>query len=164
MSQLTWYLVYSKPRQEAVAHYQLSRQGYESYLPVIHKEKIVKAKLKVVEESLFGRYLFVRTDAGTGKGLGPVRSTVGVSGLVMFNGQPQVVPDAIIEAIQARLAVNESQKLFESGEKVRIIDGPFQGWEAIYQTESADQRAMVLLDMLGKSNSLKFELHQLGKI
>lgn len=165
MSQLTWYLVFSKPRQEAVAYEQLTRQGYESYLPVITKQKIVRAKLKVVEEPLFGRYLFVRTDISSGRGLVPVRSTLGVSCLVMFNGQPQVVPDVIIESIRSRLSnANEPQKLFKQGEIVRINDGPFQGWEAVYQSEDAEHRAMVLLDMLGKSNRLRFEPHQISKV
>lgn len=165
MSHLTWYLAYSKPRQEAIAQYNLQRQGYESYLPLITKEKLVRGKPKIVQESLFGRYLFVRTNPDLGKGLGPIRSTLGVQGLVVSTGKPQVVPDELVADIKERLINNESspEKLFKTGDTVRVTEGAFQGWEAIYQSEDAEDRAWVLLDLLGKTNTLIFKLSQLQK-
>ena len=34
-----WYLAYTKPRQEAVAHVNLEQQGFEAYLPLFKKFK-----------------------------------------------------------------------------------------------------------------------------
>ena len=166
MSDLIWYLAYSKPRLEHVAYENLVRQGYECFLPLIAKQKIVRGKLKIVHEPLFGRYLFVRTDAEAGRGLGPVRSTLGMSGLVMFNGQPQKVPDALIEAIQSRISLADPapQSLFKTGDKVRIIEGSFQGLEAIYEADDAEDRVFLLLDLLGKTNKLSFQISQIKSV
>ncbi|WP_366943958.1 transcription termination/antitermination NusG family protein, partial [Ferrovum sp.] len=37
---LSWYLLYTRPRQEKVAHQNLLQQGYESVLPLLTTEKI----------------------------------------------------------------------------------------------------------------------------
>ena len=34
-----WYLAYTKPRQETVAHSNLEQQGFEAYLPLFKKFK-----------------------------------------------------------------------------------------------------------------------------
>lgn len=47
---MDWFLVRSKPRQEAVALTNLTRQGYESYLPMFAAEKIVRRKHAIVQE------------------------------------------------------------------------------------------------------------------
>ena len=163
MTALTWYLAYSKPRLEQLAQQNLQRQGYQCFLPLIAKQKLIRGKARIVNEPLFGRYLFVRTDPAEGRGLGPVRSTPGMSGLVMFNGQPQQVPDALIDAITRRLTLadSEPQSLFNPGDKVRIVEGSFQGLEAIYAADAAEDRAYLLLDLLGKTNKLSFQLSQL---
>lgn len=165
MSNLNWYLAYSKPRQEAIAYYNLSRQGYEVFLPLISKQKIIRDIPKTVKESLFGRYIFVRTNPDSGKGLGPIRSTLGIQNLVLFGGAPQIVPDDLIAAIKLRIHENKDapQKLFSTGDTVRITEGAFQGWEAIYQAEDAEVRALILLEMLGKTNSVSIPLSQLQK-
>ena len=57
-----WYLIHTKIRQEKVALENLERQGFECFLPVILAEKLRGSVLKVVEEPLFTRYLFIRLD------------------------------------------------------------------------------------------------------
>ena len=59
-STLTWYLIYTKPRQEAIALTNLSRQGFECYLPMLKVEKIRQRKTALVTETMFPRYLFIQ--------------------------------------------------------------------------------------------------------
>ena len=35
----SWYLVYTKPRQEQTARHQLERQGYPVYLPMTQRSR-----------------------------------------------------------------------------------------------------------------------------
>ena len=89
---LSWYVVHTKIRQEALAMTNLNRQGFECYVPMIKMEKMRRHKATLVKEPMFPRYLFIRLDtSGSGPSWSPIRSTLGVSQLVRFGGQPAVV-------------------------------------------------------------------------
>lgn len=163
---LTWYLGYTKPRLESVAKANLERQGYGCFLPLVKKERLVRGKKISKLEPLFSRYLFILSDSTSGLGLAPIKSTLGMSGLVMSNGLPQGVPEGLVAAIQSRLADESSllQSLYQSGDRVRIVAGPFSGLEAIYDTDAAEDRAFLLLELLGRTNQLSFSFNQLEKL
>lgn len=161
-----WFLVRSKPRQEAVALTHLARQGYESYLPLFATEKIVRRKQAIVQEPMFARYLFVRLDTtGQGQSWSPIRSTVGVSELVCFGSRPARVDDALIATLRERETAQQASPttLFAHGDSVRITDGAFAGLEAIYQMNDAEGRAMVLLDLLSKPVAMTIDAASLRK-
>ena len=161
-----WFLVRSKPRQEAVALANLARQGFESYLPLFSTEKLVRRKSTVVQEPMFARYLFVRLDTtGQGQSWSPIRSTVGVSELVCFGSRPARVDDALIATLREREAAQQASPttLFAHGGSVRITEGAFAGLEAIYQMNDAEGRAMVLLDLLSKPVAMTIDAASLRK-
>ncbi len=148
-----WYLVHTKPRQEACALENLTRQGYSCYLPMWRAEKLRKGALAAVDEPLFPRYLFIRLDTDVmAKSWAPIRSTRGVSRLVCFGTEPAKVPDTLIETLRAYEAALRSEMvpLFAPGERVRITSGPFAGIEGIYQMAEGEQRAIVLIELLAK--------------
>ena len=159
-----WYLAYSKPRQESLAKEHLERQGFECFFPLISAEKMQKGKLCVVNEPLFPRYLFIKVRPGMS--LSPIRSTMGMNGLVVSNGMPQQVPEELILQIKSRFDERfmKPLSLFNKGDKVQIIEGAFQGLEAIYLESNVENRALLLLDLLGKTNQLEFEINQLKKV
>ena len=92
---MEWYAVHARPRQEAVAELNLERQGYHTYLPKIRLRKRRRDKWTKVVEPLFPRYLFIRVDPNR-QSLAPVRSTLGVAGLVRFGQLLRPVPDGVI--------------------------------------------------------------------
>ena len=162
---LSWYVVHTKIRQEALAMSNLNRQGFECYIPMIKMEKMRRHKATLVEEPMFPRYLFIRLDtSGSGPSWSPIRSTLGVSQLVRFGGQPAVVDSKLIELLRTREQVGQSERLFKAGEKVVVADGPFAGIEAIFKTADAESRSMILLDMLSKPVAMRIETASLRKI
>lgn len=164
---MAWFLVRSKPRQEAVALTNLVRQGYESYLPLFATEKLVRRKTTVVQEPMFARYLFVRLDtSGNGQSWSPIRSTVGVSELVCFGSRPARVDASLITSLREREMAQQAdpEALFAHGESVRITEGAFAGLEAIYQMNDAEGRAMVLLDLLSKPVAMAIDAASLRKV
>ena len=164
---MDWFLVRSKPRQEAVALTNLTRQGYESYLPMFSTEKIVRRKQTMVQEPMFARYLFVRLDTtGQGKSWSPIRSTLGVSELVCFGNKAAKVDEALIDMLREREAWQGEQpkSLFHEGENVVITKGAFAGLQAIYQMNDSEGRAMVLLDFLSKPVAMKVNADSLRKV
>ena len=161
---LSWYVVHTKIRQEALAMTNLNRQGFECYMPMLKMEKLRRHKATLVEEPMFPRYLFIRLDtSGSGPSWSPIRSTLGVSQLVRFGGQPAVVDSKLIELLRTREQVGQPERLFKSGEKVVVADGPFAGIEAIFKTADAESRSMILLDMLSKPVAMRIETASLRK-
>ena len=76
MSEPLWYLIATKPRQEAVALLNLERQGYRVQLPKVELRKRRRGKWQEVIEPLFPGYLFVALATGVDD-TAPIRSTVG---------------------------------------------------------------------------------------
>lgn len=142
-STLAWHLIHTKPRQEALALTNLSRQGFECYMPMLRLQKIRQRKTAIVAEPMFPRYLFIRLDtSGSGQSWSPIRSTLGVNQLVRFGGQPAKVDGQLIDLIRSREQGTQAQALFSAGDNVTVADGPFAGLEAIYQNTDAESRSM----------------------
>jgi transcriptional antiterminator RfaH len=161
---LNWYLIHTKPRQEVLALTNLSRQGFECYMPMLKLEKIRQRKAALVTEPLFPRYLFIRLDTGRfGQSWSPIRSTLGVNQLVRFGGQPAKVDKQLVNQLFWREQGAVAHPLFAAGENVIIADGPFAGLEAIYQNTDAESRSMVLLNILSKPVSMMIDIASLRR-
>ena len=167
-----WYVAFCKPRGEAVGEANLQRQGYATYLPRLVGERRRAGKWVACVEPLFPRYLFLQPrDAG--HSLAPVRSTLGVCGLVRFGMQPAVVPAALIEELRAAEAEARAEgegghpagarshprcrELFTPGATVKFMTGPFAGLAGIYGKASGADRAIVLLELLGRMQDVTVE-------
>ena len=160
-----WYVVHTKPRQEELALLHLQRQGYVCYLPRLKVEKVRQRKLQLITEPMFSRYLFIQLDSGlSAKSWSPIRSTVGVSQMVYFGTRPAMVDAALIHELQSREESLPEQILFKAGDRVQIKQGPFAGLEAVYQLKDAQQRALVLLELLSKKVTLPIDPAHLATI
>ena len=161
---MNWYVVHTKPRQESRALVNLEQQGYECFLPTISKQKISRIALGVATEPLFARYLFISLDTElSSKSWAPIRSTLGVSKLVTFGNEPAKVHGDLITQIKNHdLILNQTpQALFQPGDVVTIREGAFAGVEAIFQMESGEARAMVLIELLHRPTRLSVPLTHL---
>jgi transcriptional antiterminator RfaH len=162
-----WYVIHTKPRQEQRALKNLQQQGYQCYLPMMAIEKLSRERVSVIEEPLFPRYLFICLDLGRhGQNWSPIRSTWGVSGLVAFGSAPAMVDGRIIDflRLQEPSLTKEPVRLFYQGESLLVVDGPFAGLEAIYQMASGENRASVLIELMGKSAQMQIAPASLRKI
>src|SRR5690606_19909477 len=97
-----WYLIQTKPRQEARAEEHLQRQNFECYRPLKSGEPKKRTPKVASEEELFPGYLFIRMDQVHDNWY-PIRSTRGVARIVTFGGHPVPVQDELIEQIRRRL-------------------------------------------------------------
>ena len=155
---LHWYVVCCKPRQETIAQQNLQQQGFEVYLPRTLVRTRRRDRWVDVVQVLFPRYLFLRADRRQ-QSTAPVRSTRGAVGLVRFGAEPAVVPDRLIAAIIARADAatglhDNGQKSWVPGQAVTMVDGPFAGMDAIFSKADGDERAVLLIELLGKTNKV----------
>ena len=87
----------------------------------------------------------------------------GANGLVSFDGHPADVPEGLIRAIRRRVneinaAGGELMESLKSGDSVTIQDGPFAGYQAIFDSRvSRADRVRVLLTLL-KNRQVPLEL------
>ena len=153
-----WYAVCCKPRQEGVAEENLLRQGFRVYLPRIRMRQRRRGQWIDAVEVLFPRYIFIRIDP-LRRSTASIRSTRGAVGLVRFGGQPAVVPDEVMGALQQRedagSGLHQDQRpLFSAGEAIKLVDGPLSGMEGVFTQQDGDKRVIVLLELLGKANKV----------
>ena len=148
-----WYAVHAKARQEHLALEHLRRQHYASYLPLIRLHKRRRSGWEEVTEPLFPGYLFVRLDTRRDN-TAPIRSTRGVIGLVRFGGSLRPVPEGLVEQLLAAPADPEGAireaHLFQAGDRVEIVVGPLAGLQAIFLAPTGQQRAHLLLELMGR--------------
>jgi len=88
----------------------------------------------------------------------------------MFGGEPAVVPDALIYSIRQRVdaitrAGGELLSDVKPGERILIQEGPFAGYEAIFDVRlPGKERVRVLLKMLSYRNiPLELSARQIKK-
>jgi transcriptional antiterminator RfaH len=162
-----WYAVQTKPRQESIAEMHLQRQRFETYLPKILLCKRRRDKWARSVEPLFPRYLFIRVNSDENS-LAPVRSTKGVAGLVRFGPLLKPVPDCVIDYI--RQAENPDTHQYQAdqwphkpGDTVRVLEGPFAGLTGIFQAATGAERALLLIELLGRQNEVGVRMDAIAK-
>ena len=153
-----WYAVQSKPRQELIAEQNLQRQGFTTYLPRIRLRKRKRDSWVDAVEPLFPRYLFIHVDPDQNS-LAPVRSTLGVAGLVRFGQLLRPVPGAVIDYLKQLEDPETQQRQAEvwphqPGDTLEVLEGPFANLTGIYQMPLGEDRALLLIELLGRSNSV----------
>ncbi|KGE02827.1 transcription termination/antitermination protein NusG [Pseudohaliea rubra] len=165
---MTWLVVHCKARSEDLAQENLRRQGYEVFLPQLRQRKRRQNRWQWVTGPLFPRYLFVNVALGE-QDTATIRSTVGVVTLVRFGQALVPMPDAVIDYLRrcedpALGARSDSDWPHRPGDVVEILQGPFAGLTGIYQVPKDADRAAILVDLLGRRNTVLVEREALGDV
>ncbi len=159
-SNKSWYLLYTKPRQEKLAQENLQSQGYMTYLPLIQKTRKRNGKRITSIEAFFPRYLFISLNTTTDN-WSPIRSTPGVANIVRFAQYPTVVSDSLISLLMSNenpeTGLHDEDFNFKSGDSVRITDGALAGYEGLFKARSGEERVIVLLNVMGNQTAVKIE-------
>ena len=163
--QKRWYLATSKPRQEKRAIEHLTNQGITACCPMISVEKVIRGKRQLVEEPLFTGYLFIQLSEQSSH-WSKIRSTRGMRDWVRFAGQVAQAPCAMVQVfLDADKGEKQHQpvmNLYEEGQQVHILSGPFAGLQGIFEKHDGEMRSMILIEFLGKQNRLKLDNRQIS--
>lgn len=166
LSEMNWYALHTKPRQEATAQSGLRREGIETFFPKLRRRKVVRRVRKWVTGPLFPCYLFARFDAEQSGRL--VKYANGVTNIVSFGDKPAVVEDAIIVAIQSHAesdVVIVQPPVFRPGEVLEIQSGPLRGLQGIFEREMSErERVVLLLDTLAQGARVEVPRDQVERI
>jgi transcription antitermination factor NusG len=156
-----WYALRSKPRKEEAAWKQALSMGFEVFYPCLRVHPVNPRSKKI--QAYFPGYIFVNADIEQ-VGTSVFQWMPQTVGLVGFGGEPAVVPESLILAIDKRVeeinaAGGEVFDGLKPGDVVWIREGPFQGYHAIFDARlPGSERVRVLLEFLGNSRKVAVEL------
>lgn len=176
-----WYLAQTKPRQEEVALVNLERQGYLIKLPRV--ASLRRSSKRATEQTrapqapqasqatqvLFPGYIFFAPQHAE-QSIAPARSTLGIARVVRFGMEPARISDRLLEDILAFVDQTECSpggllahlSQIVEGAAVLVRDGPFSGLSGLV-SKVGTRRAMVLFEIMGKVQTLGFDLGQLDR-
>ena len=147
MSEFNWYVVRAVSQQEKkIKNYienEAGRRKLTDFIPeiMIPSEKVVSVKngkKTVREKNFFPGYILVNADLSNGEVLHLIKSIPGVIGFLGKNGGASIEPEPLRQSeVNRILGVQElnseesvdSGVSFAKGESVKVVDGPFNGFE-----------------------------------
>lgn len=157
-----WYAITAAGRQHKRACDEIAHLGFVPYLPIEVVPVRAGRRVREVERSMFGPYMFVHCP-GIAFAFAKIATARGVGEVVRLDGQaPRPIPNGKIEAIrlyEAKLrAADEAVRTragmvwhFSAGDAVRIKEGPFAGFYAQLET-AVDHRDRIkaAIDIFGR--------------
>lgn len=150
---MSWYVVSTRPNQEARAAQHLARQGFAPLLPQFRKTRRHARKIETIAAPLFPGYLFVAFDAAR-QAWRSVNGTCGVQRLICQGERPVALPDDFMAQLLAR---RDDEGFFAApqpdlrrGDRVRLLAGPFADCVATILRLGESERVWLLLDVLGR--------------
>jgi transcriptional antiterminator RfaH len=163
---LQWYAVQTQAHAEQKAAWHLRNQGFLTYLPCYLKRVRHARRASERARPLFPRYLFLAMDIATARWRA-IRSTIGVTALVLQGERPAAVPQAVIDEIRARedahgLVVMPVVPPVGRGEAVRINHGALTGQTGIFECCGDDERVVVLLELLGRQVRIRLPVEAIA--
>jgi transcription antitermination factor NusG len=131
-----WAVARTRPQAEHWAFVNVSRLGYEAFLPLCtirRRDRVVPSMFHNIEVPLFRSYLFVQHEPGTS--WRPIRSAPGVSTLITVSGRLEYAAVGAVEALQATEQLRRTpatlKQRFRPGSACRLNAGSLKGHEAV---------------------------------
>jgi transcriptional antiterminator RfaH len=163
----SWYLVYTKPKQENIALLNLQQQGYHAYLPLYKNFKNTQSTGYLGFEAMFPRYVFFQP-ASDAQSISSARSTRGVVSIVSFGHELARVKDSTVQSIrlfeeQRNCADLAEISPLQPGTPVRFKHAALKGLQGLVKSVSS-KRVAVLLELLGQDQLVHVEHSQLEPV
>ena len=152
-----WFVIQLKPNSHHQAKKNLTRQGFDTFLP-LHEITLRKASRFVKStKPLFPGYMFVSFNKAENKWQ-KIKNTYGVSRLITINSSLKSIPTTFIDGLMKRY--DSSGKLIpivemKKGDKVEILEGPFANFIATVEKYESEQRIWILMDLMGRKTKLQ---------
>lgn len=150
-SGLEWYVIRSKPHKEVSLYGELLARGIPTFYPQLRVNPVNPRSRKWVP--YFPGYMFVQVNLEE-TGIRPMNRIPYSIGLVMFNEHVPTVPEPLLRKIDQKLhAITEAggETFFDiqPGDTVKLINGSFAGYKAIFEERlNGSDRVRILIKML----------------
>ena len=158
-----WFILQFKPNSHHQATKNLTRQGFETFLPLTDITSRKTSRFINTTRPLFPGYMFITFDR-TKPEWHKINNTYGVSRLVTFNSNLKSIPTTLVENLMLRCDLSgkiNPVKNLKKGDQVKILHGPFANFIATIETYETDQRIWVLMDLMSRKTKIQTPLDAL---
>jgi transcriptional antiterminator RfaH len=152
-----WFILQFKPNSHQQAKKNLTRQGFEVFLPLHDTTSRKLSRFINTSKPLFPGYMFIRFDRAESE-WHKINSTYGVSRLITFNSILKSIPTIFVNNLMKQYDLSGKltpiQKL-KKGDHVTVLKGPFANFIATVEKYEADQRIWILMDLMGRKTKIQ---------
>jgi transcriptional antiterminator NusG len=151
----------------AVEESGLQDQIEEVLVPTEEVIEVRRGKKVTTERRFMPGYVLVRMEMSD-KGYHLINSINRVTGFLGPQGRPMPMRDAEVNQILNRVQEGEESPRtlihFEVGERVKVSDGPFEGFDGVVEVvDDEQQRLKVSVSIFGRETPVELEFTQVAK-
>ncbi|NOZ85920.1 MAG: transcription termination/antitermination protein NusG [Deltaproteobacteria bacterium] len=171
-----WYVVHTYSGYEAkakaglldrVKSAGLQDKFGEILIPMENVVEMVKGQKKTSSRKFFPGYILVQMNL-TNETWHLVKNTPKITGFVGNSTNPPAISDKEVAKITSQISEGELKPkpkvLFEEGEKVRVVDGPFQGFSGTVDAVNQEKgKLRVLVSIFGRATPVELDFIQVQK-
>ncbi len=171
-----WYIVHvlsgSEKRVKQAILEQSAKKGlseaFEDILiPAAVVPELKKGKQVNTEKKILPGYMFIKMHFSD-EAWHIVKSIPKVSGFLGSGGKPSCIKEEevrrIVDQVNEGSALITAKKIYEEGEKVKVIDGPFESFIGIIQEVDVEKtRLRVSVSIFGRSTPIDLSFNQVER-
>ncbi|MFA5275515.1 MAG: transcription termination/antitermination protein NusG [Candidatus Omnitrophota bacterium] len=173
----SWYVVHtqtgSEDKVKTALENRIAQEGMvelisKVVIPTEQVSEVRSGKKKISQRKFFPGYLLVEMELNE-KSYLFVKTTSGVTGFIGLGKKPMPLPQKEVDNILKRTeetATKPSPKIvFEKGEQVRVIEGPFLNFNGtIDEIHPEKGKIKVSVSIFGRSTPVELEYWQVEKV
>jgi len=152
-----WFILQFKSNSHNQAKKNLTRQGFETFLPLHDTTSRKLSRFINTSKPLFPGYMFIRFDKAESE-WHKINSTYGVSRLITFNSHLKSIPTKFVDSLMKRYDLSGKLlpiKKLKKGDHITVVKGPFANFIATVEKYEADQRIWILIDLMGRKTKIQ---------
>ncbi|MFH2137946.1 MAG: transcription termination/antitermination protein NusG [Candidatus Omnitrophota bacterium] len=172
-----WYVVHTQTGHEdrVKTHLEtrIKSSNMQELIPqiLIPTEKVSEVrsgKKKIMERKFFPGYLLVEMDL-TDEGWYLIKNTPGITGFIGPGAKPQPLSEAEVATILKQAEESKEKPIpkiiFEKGESVKIIEGPFTNFNGnVEEINPSKGKVKVMVSIFGRATPVELEYWQVEKV
>lgn len=177
MSSADWYIIHTLSGSEKRVKQQIQEQAAkkgmsdcfkEIVIPSIEVPEIKRGKKVMSEKKFMPGYMLIKMEMND-DAWHLVKNTAKVTGFLGNGSRPMKVPEAqiaqILSQIENKATDVTSTKMFEVGEAVKVVDGPFDSFTGVVEEVDVERsRLRLSVTIFGRSTPLDLEYSQVEKV
>jgi transcriptional antiterminator NusG len=169
-----WYVVHCYSGQENKVRHNLEQrietmgmkdQIFDIIIPTVEEIEVKDGKRRTVEKRVYPGYLMVQMIL-TEESWFVVRNTPGVTGFVGMGNTPTALRSEEVTQILHRMETTTPtvRPTYKAGQKVRIVDGPFNEFVGTVDSIDMDRgKVRVLVSFFGRETPVELDFLQVEK-
>ncbi|MDG1436697.1 MAG: transcription termination/antitermination protein NusG [Rickettsiaceae bacterium] len=171
-----WYILHTvsgsekgvkRMLEDQIVKKKMSEYFEEIVVPVIEVPEIKRGKKVVTEKKFMPGYVLIKMNM-TDESWHLVKSVPKTTGFLGSKTAPQSLAESEVQKIFSQIEVESknvsASSLYSAGDKVQVIDGPFDSFSGIVEEVDAEaQKMKISVSIFGKATPIELSFTQVKK-